>query len=106
MSIDNPTAKETVFTPNIQSGLICEIEEMSSKLGDRDTVILDVRSNSEWDGSNDRGNLRSGRVTGAVHLEWLNFVESDKYQTFKTASELRKMLSDLGVSPEKEVITY
>ena len=106
LAIDNPTAKETVFTPNIQSGLICEIEEMSSKLGDRDTVILDVRSNSEWDGSNDRCNLRSGRVPGAVHLEWLNFVESDKYQTFKTASELRKMLSDLGVSPEKEVITY
>ena len=45
-------------------------------------------------------------MPGAVHLEWLNFVESDKYQTFKTASELRKMLSDLGVSPEKEVISY
>ena len=79
---------------------------MSSKLGNEDTIFLDVRSNSEWDGTNDRGNLRSGRIPGSVHLEWLNFVEADRYQTFKTASELRRMLSDLGVTSEKEVITY
>ena len=34
-----------------------------------DVVILDVRSDAEWEGTNDRGNKRAGHIPGAVHLD-------------------------------------
>ena len=75
-------------------------------VGDPDTVFLDVRSDEEWDGSNDRDNARAGRVSGAVHLEWLKFITEDRHRTLKPASELRSMLEAVGATPDKSVITY
>ena len=77
-----------------------------SCVGDTDTVFLDVRSDDEWTGAGARGNRRAGHIPGAVHLEWLNFVTSDKYQTVKPAAELRAMLEERGVTPDKQIITY
>ena len=77
-----------------------------SCVGDPDTVFLDVRSDDEWSGAGARGNKRAGHVPGAVHLEWLNFVTGDKHQTVKPAAELRAMLEERGVTPDKQVITY
>jgi thiosulfate/3-mercaptopyruvate sulfurtransferase len=77
-----------------------------SNVGNADVVFLDVRSDGEWDGSNNRGNRRAGRIPDAVHLEWLNFVTADKYQTIKPASELRTMLEAVGATPDKEIVTY
>ena len=42
----------------------------------------------------------------SVHLEWLNLVTSDKHQTVKPATELRAMLEESGVTPDKQGITY
>ena len=80
--------------------------EVVSKMDDSNVVFLDVRSDGEWDGTNSRGNSRSGRVPGSVHVEWLNFITDDKYHTIKSPSELRNILEAVGVTPEKEVITY
>ena len=49
---------------------------------------------------------RAGRVPGAVHIEWTNFISDDKYHTIKEPAELRNMLEEVGVTPEKEIITY
>ena len=86
--------------------MVCTLDYGVSNIGNSDILFLDVRADGEWDGTNDRGNSRAGRVPGAVHLEWLNFVTSDSHQTFKTASELRAMLEKVGATPEKEVVTY
>ena len=80
------------------------VEELGP--GSADVVFLDVRTDGEWDGSNDRGNKRAGHVPGAVHLEWLNFITGDRSRMFKSAEELRSMLESAGVTPEKEVVTY
>ena len=68
-------------------------------------MLLDVRSDAEWTGENDRGTKRGGRVPGAVHLEWLNYIDP-KTKQFKPAAELRSMFAQAGVRPECEVITY
>ena len=75
-------------------------------MGQPDTIFLDVRSDGEWLGTNNRRNRRAGHVPGAVHLEWLNFVTGDKHQTIKPSHELRAMLEERGVTPDKQVITY
>ena len=77
-----------------------------SCVDDPDTIFLDVRSTGEYTGENNRGNQRAGHVPGAVHLEWLNFVTTDKHRTVKPADEIRAMLEERGVTPDKQVITY
>ena len=106
VSIDPPVPIEVTFTPSSDDTLICTLDQAVSKIADSDVVVLDVRSDGEWDGTNSRGISRSGRVPGSVHLEWLNFITDDKYHTIKSPSELRNMLEAVGVTPEKEVITY
>ena len=107
VSIDRPPdAGDVTFTPQADESLVCSLDYGVGQVGNSDTVFLDVRSDGEWDGSNDRGNARAGRVPGAVHLEWLNLITADRYRLFKPSSELRPMLEALGVTPDKNVITY
>ena len=94
------------FTPQANAELICTLQDGVSAIGDRDTVFLDVRTDGEWEGTNDRGNRRAGRVPGAVHLEWVNFLTADSHRAFKPASELRAMFAGVGATPDKNVITY
>lgn len=94
------------FTPRPNPGVLCTLDYGLSCVGKDHTVFLDVRSDEEWLGTNDRGNKRAGHVPGAVHLEWLNFVTSDKYRTLKPAHELRALLERHGVTPAKQAITY
>ena len=70
------------------------------------TVLLDVRADEEWSGLNKRGGPRGGRIPGAVHLEWVNFHTGGDIPILKTAGEIRKLLAEVGVTPDKTVITY
>ena len=106
ITLDSPEIKTSTFTPDENHNLVCTLDYGVSQVGNPDTIFLDVRSDGEWEGTNDRGNKRSGHVPEAIHLEWLNFITDDKHRTFKAASELRAMLEERGVTPDKQVITY
>jgi thiosulfate/3-mercaptopyruvate sulfurtransferase len=80
-------------------------EYVMSVLSDPGVVVLDVRSDAEWQGTNSRGNKRAGRMPGAVHCEWTNNLVPDDVRGFKTLDELRAMFSALGVTPDKEIVT-
>lgn len=86
--------------------IVCRIDELKAMVGREGSAILDLRTDEEWLGTNDRGNTRKGHVPGAVHLEWLNFVTRDDRRVFKPAAELRAMLRQAGINPEQEVATY
>ena len=105
-SIDRPPVVSVTFTPNANEDLICTLDYGVGQVGHSDTVFLDVRADGEWDGSNSRGNERVGHIPGAVHLEWTNFLNEDRHRTFKTAEELRSMFEMIGVTADKNVITY
>ena len=94
------------FTPRTNESLICRIDDLKAKLDDPGVQVMDMRTDEEWLGTNDRGNKRVGHVPGAVHLEWLNYITSDDRRVFKPAAELRAMLNEAGISPESEVVTY
>ena len=79
---------------------------MLSAIGDKETILLDVRTDDEWTGQNKRGGPRGGRIPGAVHIEWTNFMTDSEIPVLKTAKEIRKILSNHGVTPDKNVITY
>ena len=106
VSVDSNVPGDATFTPKTQDDLVCSLDRAIERIEDGDTLFLDVRSDGEWNGRNDRGNSRAGRVPGSVHVEWLNFVNTDRYQTFKSAEEINQILSEAGVTPEKEIVTY
>ena len=105
-SIQIPTTERTTFTPKENPNLVCSIDYGISQVNDSQSVFLDVRSDEEWNGTNTRGNRRSGHIPGAIHLEWLNFLDRDNYNIFKPASELYSVLREKGVTPERQIITY
>jgi thiosulfate/3-mercaptopyruvate sulfurtransferase len=94
------------FTPRVNESMLCRLDDLMAKVQAGDTNILDVRTDEEWLGTNDRGNRRAGHVPGAKHLEWIHFVTSDDRRVFKPAAELRAMLREVGINPEQEVVTY
>ena len=106
VSVYSVAPRAATFTPKTQDDLVCSLNQAIDRMEDRDTLFLDVRSDDEWSGRNDRGNTRSGRIPGSVHVEWLNFVSNDRYKTFKSTEEITQILSKAGVTSEKEVVTY
>ncbi|MCG8642238.1 MAG: sulfurtransferase [Desulfobacterales bacterium] len=85
--------------------LLAEVDEVVANLTNKNTVILDTRAQSEWDGSSLKsGASRKGRIPGAPWLEWVESVNDD--WTFKNADELKQMFEEKGVTSEKLIIPY
>jgi thiosulfate/3-mercaptopyruvate sulfurtransferase len=99
-------ASAYTFTTHVDDSVLATCDLVQAAVGRGDTVLLDVRSEGEWTGANDRGNKRRGHAPGAVHLEWTNFVTADETRVFKPAAELREMLRAKGITPDKNVFTY
>ena len=68
--------------------------------------VLDARTDGEWEGTNDRGNKRSGRVPGAHHMEWVRFVSTGDDRKFLPAGDLEGLLKSAGIERSKPTITY
>ena len=94
------------FTPKSNPDLICTLDQGVDRVNNENVIFLDVRSDGEWDGSNSRGNNRTGHVPGSVHIEWTNFLNKDQFQTFKSKREIQEILDLNGITHEKEIVTY
>jgi thiosulfate/3-mercaptopyruvate sulfurtransferase len=105
-SIEEPHYGPATFTPRPDESFRASAEYVMESLNRPDVVILDVRSDEEWEARNDRGNKRAGHIPGAVHIEWLNNVTEDLVQSLKTADQLRSMFEAAGVSPDREIVTH
>jgi thiosulfate/3-mercaptopyruvate sulfurtransferase len=107
ITMAEPKIAPVTFTPRAtDESILASAEYIMANLDRLDFLVLDVRSDGEWEGTNSRGNKRSGRVPGAVHLEWLNNVSSDlSDRRQKSPDELKAMFEAIGVTPDKEIVT-
>ena len=79
-------------------------------IGRRDGLILDVRSQAEFDGERfwpsgataDTG--RSGHIPGAVHLPFDLLLDEDRL--LRRPSELKAICDARGVDPDGRIVTY
>ena len=94
------------FTPHANSQIFASRDRVIDAIDDESTVLLDVRADDEWSGENKRGGPRGGRIPGAVHFEWINFHTGGDVPILRSADEIRSMLADVGITPDKNVITY
>ena len=72
--------------------------------------IFDVRTEDEFEGRNDRGNARAGRLPGAINLEWNLLLENSADQKavrrLRPEAELRSLVDGLGLDPARPVVTH
>jgi len=74
-------------------------------LGDPSIALLDARSIEEYTGER-RFAERGGHIPGAVNLDWHMVMDQDRNLRLKPENELRALLSERGVTPDKTVVTY
>lgn len=70
-------------------------------IDDAQTVIVDVRRESEYRGTEKRAQ-RAGTIPGAVHVFWRDHL--DAHGAFRPAHEIRDLYLSRGVTPDKTVI--
>ena len=99
-------AKPANFVAKPNADIYASVDLLKQKHADASCQVMDTRTDGEWDGTNDRGNKRAGRVPNAKHLEWLRLVESDDSRTFLPAEKIQALLDDAGIARDKPTITY
>ena len=82
-----------------------KVDELKAACSLTDAVIWDVRTDGEYDGTASRGNQRAGHIPGVVHLEWFHVVDRDTHR-LKPPEEIRRILDENGITPDKAVHTY
>lgn len=70
---------------------------IAQRLSDPDFLLLDTRAPGEFD---------AGHLPGALCWDWINGVPVGSWNTLRPAAELREELARLGVTPDKEIVTY
>jgi len=78
-------------------------QEVRAAIGAPDKVVLDVRAQGEYDGTEVRA-ARGGHIPGAAHIEWTEATAGDN--VLKPEAELRKMYEAQGVTSDREIITH
>ena len=90
------------FTPHRDDSMMVTAQQLLEDYRNPEAVVWDVRSRGEYEGTITRGNRRPGRIAGAVHLEWLEMVD-DETHLLKPAPEIRRILEDNGITPDKRI---
>ena len=96
-----PTPSDWHGTPDASK--IATWRDVFDRLGKPETAIVDARSEAEHFAEAVRAR-RGGLIPGAVNLEWKQNLAADG--TFKSPAELRAMYESLGVTSDREVVTY
>ncbi|MGD1835181.1 MAG: sulfurtransferase [Nitrososphaeraceae archaeon] len=87
------------------------LEEVKKSLQSNNIMKIDVRSPAEFKGEitappeyPTEHAQRGGHIPGAFNVPWAKAVNDDG--TFKSVEELRQLYEPLGITKDKEVITY
>ncbi len=82
-----------------------DLAYLQARLADPDLLVLDTRTPAEYSGT-DRRAARGGHIPGAVNLDWTLLMDPERERRLLPETELRRMLAELGVTPDKEIVTH
>jgi thiosulfate/3-mercaptopyruvate sulfurtransferase len=94
-----PTAPPYKATVNLE--LLATRFDVHRAIDEAQTVIVDVRRESEYRGTERRAR-RAGTIPGAVHVFWREHL--DERGAFRPAAQIRDLYASRGVTPDKTVI--
>jgi thiosulfate/3-mercaptopyruvate sulfurtransferase len=84
---------------------VADKDYILAHLNDPDVIILDARSEIEYNGV-DRRAARGGHIPGARHLDWSHTIIGGGDFRFRPVDEVRALLFHEGVYTDKEVIVH
>jgi thiosulfate/3-mercaptopyruvate sulfurtransferase len=96
-----PTAPPFKGTPDL--GLLASRFDVHRAIDDDETVIVDVRRESEHRGTERRAR-RAGTIPGSVHIFWRDHL--DDKGAFRPADEIRDLYASKGATPDKTIIPF
>jgi thiosulfate/3-mercaptopyruvate sulfurtransferase len=106
LSTEPAAPRPAAFTPRPGSpNILVTAEQVLDATSDPNAVVLDVRRLTEFTGEEVRA-ARGGRVPGAVRMLWQDVLRWDGDRTFRPPEEIRALLAEAGVTPDKQTITY
>ncbi len=88
-----------------RTGATVNLEYIKSRLNATDLGLLDSRTPQEFSGEKKLATL-GGHIPGAANLNWLETMDTAHNVRFKPEAELRTMLEQRGLTPDKEIICY
>jgi thiosulfate/3-mercaptopyruvate sulfurtransferase len=103
VTIDCTAPKAASFKTAERREVLATADDVLRSLDQKDTIILDTRSEGEHFGTMVRA-ARSGAIPHSIHIEWTDNL--DAAGKFKSNAELKAMYDRAGVTPDKEVYSY
>ena len=97
------SSKPTQFA--LDDRVLATQEYILSRLGATDLALLDARTREEYQGSRALAK-RGGHIPGAIHLNWLDTIDSKCQLRLKTDDKLTAMLSQRDIAPNQEIVVY
>lgn len=103
LSTDTPDVQPTDYAVGTRDSILATGDQVQQALeSDDPVVIFDARSQSEYEGTDDRDNPRHGHVPDAINYNWKNVYNDDG--TLRPKSEIRSELKSKGLLKEGAVI--
>ena len=85
------------FEPRPTAHHLADLAYVHARLDAPDVVVVDTRTRNEY---------AAGHLPNAVSWDWMNAVPMEGWDAVRPADELVAELTALGVTPDKEIITY
>ena len=98
-----PNVERRDFHARERPSLRVEADELLSRIGSGESIIVDARDPGQFTGTVRRG-ARGGHVPAAINV-WAKSLFNDD-GTWKQDDELREVLSASGIQPDKPVVAY
>jgi thiosulfate/3-mercaptopyruvate sulfurtransferase len=89
--------------------LLCALPEVKEALKNPKKVVLDVRAPKEYLGEEMlKDAVKPGRIPGVVWIEWRDVLVKDGSNKgyWRSSEEMKKLFSNIGVTPDKEIYIY
>lgn len=97
ITTESPSPAPALFHPCVRDEHLATRTWLQKRLSDGDVVLLDTRTPGEF---------AAGHLPGAICWDWINGVPVGSWDALRPDDELRAELARLGVTTEKEIVTY
>jgi len=99
-----PELKLTSNSINLNNKVIADKQLILNGLLKNNFILVDNRTQNEFEGLTPYGSPRGGHIPNAIHIHWPEFFQVDG--NLKTVAELNSLLKMNEINPNKEVIVY
>jgi len=97
VSTEEVTPEPALYAAEPESSKLATANWIAAHLGHPDVVLLDVRTEAEFEG---------GRLPGAAHLPYDSVLADTAPPALRPAEELRRLFQERGITPDREIVVY